>query len=167
MRHNLLNSSKPLLLIIICFIFIGCPSSRSSKFKEINDTTSFYNNSIITYKNDSIEVNLNYIHFFGNSKNNGIFGGLKFLSKKTINPNDFKIKITSKVADTIYADTLPNKYLRSSLLKHPTTGRILDTLNLVFFKKNTGKISERKLKNDTITVYINNDNYRFVLAKPN
>lgn len=159
---------KVSLLFIICIslLLAGCPSSRADKYKQVYDTSKLHNNSVIVYKGDSIEIDLRYVHFFGRKKDNGIFGGLKFLSEKPVNTKNLVVKITSNIFGTIPQDTLPKKHLSLYHLKHPKTERVLDTSNLLFHRKTTGFLSHKKRKKDTITLSINNKNYLFSLATP-
>ena len=76
--------TKPYILLIFLFFLYACPQAIQYKYKEIKDTSDIHKNSIIKYKNDSIEVYLSYIHFFGNKKRNILIANLFFLTDKTI-----------------------------------------------------------------------------------
>ncbi|MFK8060173.1 MAG: hypothetical protein AB8B78_08800 [Polaribacter sp.] len=159
--------AKPYLFLIIMMFLYGCPQAKPHKYKELRDTSNINENSIIKYQNDSIDVYLNYIHFFGNKKRNILVGHLTFLSNISISKNDYKIEINSSKFGVLENMRISKDYQLVKSHYHSTKLRKVDTNNIFRFQKIIGtKNSLRKIKKDTISIKINDRN-TYLFKVPN
>lgn len=160
--------AKPYILSFFLIVLYGCPQAISHKYKEINSVLDINKNSIIKYKNDSIDVYLSYIHFFGNKRRNILIANLNFLSKNSISKNDYNIEISSTKFGILKNIKIPSDYLVLKSSYHSNLKKEIDTNNIFRFQKIVGtKESLRKIKKDTIKIIINNKTYLFRVPNKN
>ncbi|WGH76666.1 hypothetical protein P8625_05775 [Tenacibaculum tangerinum] len=159
--NHIIRLYKLAFILLLSTLLYACPAAKSYPYKLVNHNDQ---NNIVVYQNDSIKINVHYIHFYTTSYTNLLYGEIEFLSDSTINKNGYTISLTSKNFGEIPSTKTTNSYYSPEIYRQKNLKK--DTTNLFFFQLNLKhKKSIKKLKKDTVDVHINNKSYKFIPSR--